>query len=78
MDDKKKAERATRRREARQLLEASSLGWMFPIAIGLGFGWGYGMDKLFGTKPWLTVIFTLLGVIAAFVNLFRFAGKNGS
>ena len=78
MDDKKKSERATRRREARQLLEASSLGWMFPIAIGLGFGWGYGMDKLFGTKPWLTVIFTLLGVIAAFVNLFRFAGKNGS
>ncbi len=78
MDDKKKAERATRRREARQLLEASSLGWMFPIAIGLGFGWGYGMDQLFGTKPWLTVIFTLLGVIAAFVNLFRFAGKNGS
>ena len=67
MDDKK-------RREMRQLLEASSIGWMFPIAIGLGFGWGYGMDKLFGTWPWLTVIFSAFGIIAAFVNLFRIAG----
>ncbi len=71
MDDKK-------RREMRQLLEASSLGWMFPIAILLGFGWGYGMDKLFGTWPWLTAIFSGFGVIAAFVNLFRMAGgKDG-
>ena len=53
MDDKK-------RREYQQLLEASAIGWMFPIAIGLGFGWGYGMDKLFGTWPWLTAIFTVL------------------
>lgn len=67
LDDKK-------RREARQLLEASSIGWMFPIAIGLGFLWGYGMDKLFGTWPWLSAIFAGFGVIAAFVNLFRMAG----
>jgi ATP synthase protein I len=78
MDAEREKEKDTRRRDARQLLEASSLGWMFPIAIGLGFGWGYGMDKLFGTEPWLTVIFSLLGIIAAFVNLFRFAGKDGS
>ena len=42
------------RREFRQLMEASAIGWMFPIAMGLGFAWGYGMDKLFGTWPWLT------------------------
>lgn len=77
-DQGQRGEQRQRRREARQLLEASSLGWMFPIAIGLGFGWGYGMDRMFGTKPWLTGIFTLLGIIAAFVNLFRFAGKDGS
>ena len=67
-DDKK-------RRDARQLIEASSIGWMFPIAIALGYFWGYGMDKLFGTSPWLTGIFTFLGIVAAFVNLFRLA-KN--
>ena len=67
------------RREARQLFEASAIGWMFPIAIGLGFGMGYGLDKLFGTWPWLTAIFSAFGMIAAFINLFRMAGgKNGS
>ncbi len=60
-----------KRRDARQLLDASSIGWMFPIAIGLGFLWGWGMDKLFHTSPWLTWIFTAFGVIAAFLNLFR-------
>jgi F0F1-type ATP synthase assembly protein I len=60
-----------KRREARQLLEASALAWMFPIAIGLGALWGWGMDRWFGTWPWLTAIFTTFGVIAAFINLFR-------
>lgn len=69
MDDKK-------RREYRSLLEASAIGWMFPIAIGLGYLWGWGMDKWFGTGPWLTGIFTFFGIVAAFINLFRMAGKN--
>ncbi|HLJ73138.1 MAG TPA: AtpZ/AtpI family protein [Thermoanaerobaculia bacterium] len=64
MDDKQ-------RRDAQQLLDASSIGWMFPIAIGLGALWGWGMDKLFHTWPWLTIIFTFFGIVAAFVNLFR-------
>ena len=71
MDDKQ-------RRETRGWIEASSIGWMFPIAIGLGYLWGWGMDKLFGTHPWLTGIFTLFGIIAAFINLFRMAGKSDS
>ena len=71
MDDKK-------RQDYKGLLEASSSGWMFPIAMGLGYLWGWGMDKLFGTYPWLTGIFTFFGIVAAFVNLFRMAGKNGS
>ena len=69
MDDNK-------RREYRQMFEASALAWMFPIAIGLGFLWGWGMDKLFGTWPWLTGIFTGFGLIAAFVNLFRIGLKE--
>lgn len=66
-----------KRQEYRSLFEASAIGWMFPIAIGLGFGWGYGMDKLFNTWPWLTSIFSGFGIIAAFVNLFRMAAKDG-
>jgi ATP synthase protein I len=64
MDDKDK-------REYRKLLEASALGWMFPISIGLGALWGWGMDKLFGSWPWLTAIFATLGLAAAFIHLFR-------
>lgn len=69
-----------RRRDRKQLLEASSIGLMFPIAIALGYAWGWGMDKIFGTSPWFTWIFAGFGVIAAFVNLFRIggAGANGS
>jgi ATP synthase protein I len=61
-----------------QWLEASSLGWMFPIALALGFGAGYGLDKLFGTRPWLTILFSVFGMAAAFINLFRIglAGSN--
>lgn len=65
-DDQKK-------RDLRQLVEASSIGWMFPIAIGLGYVMGHYLDKWLGTDPWLTIIFTLLGIIAAFRNLFRLA-----
>jgi F0F1-type ATP synthase assembly protein I len=37
------------------------------------------MDKyLFHTWPWLTGIFTVFGIIAAFINLFRTGmGGNG-
>ncbi|HYS55079.1 MAG TPA: AtpZ/AtpI family protein [Thermoanaerobaculia bacterium] len=64
-------DKETKRRDMQQLLDASSIGWMFPIAIAIGLGAGWGLDKLFGTKPWLTIIFGAFGVIAAFINLFR-------
>jgi len=64
-------QKEAKRRQFQQLMFASSIGWMFPIAIGLGYLWGWGMDKLFGTKPWLAWIFSGFGVIAAFINLFR-------
>jgi ATP synthase protein I len=36
--------------------------------LGIGFGIGYGFDAVFGTQPWLMVLFTLLG-FAAGVNV---------
>ena len=64
------------KRQYSQLVEASSIGLVFPIAIGLGYLWGMGMDKLFGTAPWLSYIFAGFGVIAAFINLFRIANAS--
>lgn len=63
------------KRGARQLLEASSIGWMFPIAIALGYLWGWGMDTLFHTT-WLRYLFAGFGIIAAFINLFRLGLAN--
>ena len=65
-----------KRHQARWLVEASAVGWMFPVAIGVGSLWGWSMDKWFGTRPWLTIIFTALGIIAAFVNLFRIGMRD--
>jgi len=58
-------------RETRRALDAYSLAWLFPLSIGAGWVIGWGLDKLVHTSPWLTFIFTGLGVAAAFVNLFR-------
>jgi ATP synthase protein I len=52
-------------------LNASIVGIQFPVAMAIGYFWGKWMDGLFGTEPWLTIIFFIFGLIAGFVNLFR-------
>ncbi len=58
-------------RRASNWVDASIIGIQFPVAITLGFLWGRWMDRHLGTWPWLTGLFTLFGIIAGFVNLFR-------
>jgi ATP synthase protein I len=58
-------------RNYRQLAEASAIGLLFPAAMAIGFGVGYWLDRFFGTTPWLAAVFTFLGMVAAFLNLFR-------
>ena len=60
-----------KRDKYKALYEGLTLGFVFPIAIGLGYGLGRWLDKTFNTHPWLTGICTLLGIAAAFVQLFR-------
>jgi ATP synthase protein I len=68
----------------KQLLEASTVGLNLVIStiIGLAIGYGldYAMDKWFGihTKPWLTIIFLLFGIISGFRDLVRMAKKSDS
>lgn len=61
----------------RQLLEASSVGIHLVVSTFIGFAIGYGLDKLFGTSPYLTVIFLIIGIIAGFRELIRIAKKQG-
>ena len=55
----------------RALAEGWALAILFPASIGVGFLIGLGADKLFGIGPWGKVAGTALGIIAAFVQLFR-------
>ncbi len=64
-------------RQASNWLNASIVGIQFPVAMALGYFWGKWMDGLFGTEPWLTIIFSILGIIAGFVNLFRITLATG-
>jgi ATP synthase protein I len=54
--------------EAGELL---SVGIMFPACIGIGYGMGYLLDRWVGTQGVFKVVFLLLGIAAAFINLFR-------
>jgi ATP synthase protein I len=60
----------------KQLLEASSVGIHLVVSTFVGLAIGYGLDKLFGTSPYLTVIFLIIGIIAGFRELFRVANKQ--
>jgi ATP synthase protein I len=59
----------------------SSIGTAFKLstelvsAVAVGTIIGFTLDKTFGTKPWLILIFFFVGVIAGIVNVFKSA-KN--
>ena len=61
----------------RQLARLSTIGIALVAATTIGLLMGYGLDRLFGTAPWLTMIFTVFGIAAGFLNLFRDVGILG-
>jgi len=60
---------------------SSSIGTAFKMstelvsAVAVGTIIGFILDKTFGTKPWLILIFFFVGVIAGIINVFRSAKK---
>ncbi|MBI2000853.1 MAG: AtpZ/AtpI family protein [candidate division NC10 bacterium] len=61
----------------RQLARLSTIGVSLVAATAIGLAIGYGLDRVLGTRPWLTLVFTLFGIAAGFVNLFRDVGMLG-
>ena len=55
----------------KRLAELSSLGLMLPSSIAVGLFIGYQLDKILGTRPWLLILFFLLGTASGFLSLFR-------
>lgn len=60
----------------RQLFVVGVIGIQFALSIFVGFAIGYYLDKWLKTFPWLTVIFLIFGIIAAFRELFRLARRQ--
>ena len=60
---------------------SSSIGTAFKLstelvsAVAVGTIIGFILDKTFGTKPWLIIIFFFVGVVAGIINVIRSA-KN--
>ncbi len=52
-------------------MRLSSLGLtlVFSTFIGLGLGWL--LDRILKTRPFLTILMLLLGIVAGFVNVWR-------
>ena len=44
-------------------------------AVAVGTIIGFILDKTFGTKPWLILIFFFVGVVAGILNVFKSAKK---
>jgi ATP synthase protein I len=55
----------------------STIGIALVAATAIGLLIGYGLDRWLGTGPWLTMLFTLFGIAAGFLNLFRDVGLIG-
>ena len=54
----------------------SHIGVTIIVCIAVGLAAGYFLDKFLGTTPWLLLVFTLLGIAAAFKSIFDFAKKQ--
>lgn len=58
-------------KESRELIGLSTLGLSLVFSTFIGLGIGLGLDKVLHTRPALTIVFLVLGIVAGFVNIFR-------
>jgi len=60
----------------RALSFLSQIGVTIIACIAVGILLGRLLDSLLGTTPWLLLVFTLLGIVAAFKSIFDIAKKQ--
>jgi len=60
------------------LATLSSMGIAMVLCTFIGLLIGIYLDKYLGTKPWLTIIFLILGIAAGFKNIYEMIKKYGS
>ncbi len=74
-------DKLSKKNQETQNQNSSSIGAAFKLstelvsAVAVGTIIGFILDKTFGTKPWLIIIFFFIGVIAGIINVIKTA-KN--
>jgi ATP synthase protein I len=56
-------------RNLKELAYFSSLGLAISLSIFIGLGVGVWLDSRWGTNPWMTLLFLLLGIVAGYRNI---------
>ena len=73
--------KASKRNFSEKKQNTSPIGTAFKLstelvsAVAVGTIIGFILDKTFGTKPWLILIFFFIGVIAGIANVIKSAKK---
>jgi|TARA_B100002052_G_scaffold279364_1_gene286536 ATP synthase protein I len=74
--DKAKNKYSIRKREPNSNIgQAFKLSTELVSAVVVGTIIGFILDKWFGTKPWLIIVFFFVGVIAGIMNVVKSAKK---
>lgn len=59
----------------RKIADLSSVVLMLPSSIIVGLFMGYTLDRWLGTRPWLLLIFMVLGIVSGLLSLVRALSK---
>ena len=65
------------KKQYKVLMSLASVGFATVISTLLGFWFGLYLDGVFGTTPWLMLLFLILGVVAGFRNIYMTIKKSG-
>jgi ATP synthase protein I len=52
-------------------LRFSTMGLELGLSVIIGIGFGWWLDSKLGSTPWLMMLFTVLGMAAGFLSVFR-------
>jgi ATP synthase protein I len=59
----------------KSMLSYSSLGLEMGLCVAIGLVIGYFLDKYFQTYPYLSIVFMILGIVAAMKAIYTLAKK---
>jgi ATP synthase protein I len=54
------------------------IGLELVVAVVVGLGVGWAIDRTLGTRPWAMIVFVLLGIAAGMLNVYRAMTGMGS